>query len=85
MKLNFRRFLPAKPLKFWVAKPMQQSITLYILDDERFDRLAKLYGHSTKAGGFAVWGKVRPRIYLRHTRLDLFGHEVRHIQDGHFH
>ena len=35
--------------------------------------------------GYAVWGKVRPRIYLRYNRLDLSAHEIRHLQEGHFH
>jgi len=35
--------------------------------------------------GYAVWGKVRPRIYLRYNRLDLIAHEIRHLQEGHFH
>ena len=35
--------------------------------------------------GYAVWGKVRPRIYLRYNRPDLIAHEIRHLQEGHFH
>ena len=35
--------------------------------------------------GYAVWGKVRPRIYLRYNRLDLSAHEISHLQEGHFH
>ena len=35
--------------------------------------------------GYAVWGKVRPRIYLRYNRLDLIAHEIRNLQEGHFH
>ncbi len=34
--------------------------------------------------GYAVRGKVRPRIYLRYNRLDLIAYEIRHLQEGHF-
>lgn len=76
--------------KLWIPKPMNFPVTVHILSNEDFEIAAKSRGFKERIGAFAVWGtdlKGEPvnLIYIRYNKLHLFSHEVRHLQDGHFH
>ena len=67
----------------WIPKPMQESVTVYILSKEDFVVAAFIRGVDPNVGGFAVLNKNI--IYLKPNTLHLFSHEIRHLQEGHFH
>lgn len=69
--------------KLWIPKSMQESVTVYILSEEDFTAAAFVRGIDPKKGGFSVLNKNI--IYLKPSTLNLFPHEVRHLQEGHFH
>lgn len=81
-KLSFGVPIRAKPLVTWKAKGRKAPALLYVLSANDFERAAKKHGYKTKIGAFAVWGGdlQKNAIYLRYNRLDLFGHEWRHIE-----
>jgi hypothetical protein len=61
---------------------------VYVLESPEFEAMAMKYGHDSEIGAFAIWGQAwwkRDIIVLRPTTLHLIGHELRHIQEGHFH
>ena len=69
------------PLKLWTATK-GNAHTRWLPDDE-FETAARKHGMSPDKGAFAVWPQrwwQQPQIFLRAKRLDLFGHEVRHIE-----
>ncbi len=74
----------------WVAKPMKGDIIVRIRSAKDFEAAAARRGVPVTKSGFAIWGydtegnPVRI-IYMRHNKLNVFPHEVRHIQEGHFH
>ena len=54
------------------------------LPDDEFDKLAKENNIPITKSGFAVWKQhwwQKDQIVLRARRLDLFAHEVRHIEE----
>ena len=68
--------------KLWT--PTRGDVRLRWLPDDEFDALAKKYGASQTAEGFAVWSKhwwKRNQIILRANRLDLITHEAQHIEE----
>lgn len=69
--------------KLWIPKPMESSVTVYILSEENFIAAAFVRGVDPKKGGFSVLNKNV--IYLKSNTLHLFSHEVRHLQEGQFH
>lgn len=76
--------------KLWVPDPMEYPITVHILSDMDFEIACKKYKYNRKLGAFAVWGEDFEgnrvsEIYMRYHKLNLFNHEVRHLQKGHFH
>ena len=75
--------------KLWIPEPMTGPVTVYILSDKEFEVAAILRGLNPDLvktiGGFAVWKNSVNQIYLRFNRLDLFPHEVRHLQEGQYH
>lgn len=76
--------------RLWVPDPMEYPITVYILSDKDFEIAAKARKHNKKIGAFAVWGtdaegKRVALIYMRYHKTNLFYHELRHLQKGHFH
>lgn len=79
---------PIKKLNLWTPKGSPDPIIVYILDDKSFEKKARQYGRDpTGVGAFAVLPQwwLTGRIYMRSNSLHLFPHEVRHIQEGHFH
>lgn len=87
-----RKANPSKSWKprLWVPDPMEYPVTVHILSDKDFEIAAKARKHNKKIGAFAVWGidsegKRVSEIYMRYHKLNLFNHEVRHLQKGHFH
>ncbi len=87
-----RKSNPSKTWKprLWVPDPMDYPITVHILSHKDFEIAAKRKKFNKKIGAFAVWGtdsegKRVSEIYMRYTQLNLFNHEVRHLQKGHFH
>lgn len=81
-RLTFGTSYRAKPLEMWKAKGRLGWIRLYVLPDPEFFVAAEQNGYKKNIGAFAVWGRwwEKDRIYLRAGRLDLFGHEWRHIE-----
>ncbi len=76
--------------KLWVPDPMDYPVTVHILSDEKFEIAAKAHKYNKRIGAFAVWGTDSEgervsSIYMRYHKLNLFNHEVRHLQEGHFH
>ncbi len=73
--------------KLWVPDPMEYPITVYILSDMDFEIACKKYKYNRKIGAFAVWSEDRrvSEIYMRYHKTNLFYHELRHLQKGHFH
>ena len=83
-KLTFGTSYRTKPLEFWQAKGRKAPVLTYVLPDAEFFAAAEKYGFKRSIGAFAVWSRWwqpgKDRIYLRASRLDLFGHEWRHIE-----
>ena len=80
-KLIFGTNPSPAPLRLWTARK-GAAFTRWLPDDE-FESAARKHGISPDKGAFAVWPKYwwqRPLIFLRANRLDLFPHEVRHIE-----
>lgn len=76
--------------KLWVPEPMELPVTVHILSHKDFEIVAESKGFKKRIGAFAVWGKDLEGksvnlIYMRYNKLHLFSHEVRHLQQGHFH
>ncbi len=82
-RLTFGTAYRAKPLELWQAKGRKAPALLYVLPDKEFEAAAVEHGHERGIGAFAVWGHwwQPDKIYLRAGRLDLFGHEWRHIEE----
>ena len=72
-----------KPLDLWQAKGRTAPVKLYVLPDPEFFAAAEKFGYARNIGAFAVWGRwwETDQIYLRASRLDLFPHEWRHIEE----
>ncbi len=78
-KVKFARTPPPKPLKFW--QPHKGKAMTHWLPDDEFDAAARKHGIPVTKDGFALWGWWRkPTIYLRARCLNLFAHEVQHIE-----
>ena len=72
--------------RLWAPAPMEYPVRLYILDQARFARAARLYGLAPSIAAFAVW---RPRllcwIFTTPRGLSALRHELRHCQQDYFH
>lgn len=76
--------------KLWIPEPMELPVTVHILSHKDFEIVAESKGFKKRIGAFAVWGKDLEGnpvnlIYMRYNKLHLFPHEIRHLQQGHFH
>ena len=83
--LTFATMALPKRIDLWRAKGRPAPVLLYVLPAKEFERAAKKYGHAPSVGAFSVWSNrwwepSRDLIYLHHDRLDLFGHEWRHVE-----
>lgn len=76
-----------KPLNLWTPTK-GKAMTTWLPDDE-FDVLARKNGIDPAVkDGFAVpkqWFTRWPQIVMRARCLNVFPHEVRHIEQGNFH
>lgn len=76
--------------KLWIPEPMKLPVTVHILSHKDFETVAESHGFKKRIGAFSVWGKDLEGnpvnlIYMRYNKLHLFSHEIRHLQQGHFH
>ena len=85
--MKFAKNAPPKPLSFdW--KPTRGEAKLRWLPDDEFDTEARKYGIPTSKDGFAVpkkWWTLEALIIVRAKCLGVIPHEIRHIEEGHFH
>ncbi len=75
---------PPKPLDLgWV--PSKGKALVHWLPDDEFDVMARKHGiDPDEKDGFAVpqrWWTRHPHIYMRARVLNIFPHEVRHVED----
>ena len=81
-----RRAPPIWNPDLWTATRGKALISW--LPDHEFDARARKHGiDPTVKDGFALFGRwwAKDEIVLRARSLGLFPHEVRHIEEGHFH
>lgn len=75
-----RKTTPPKKLK-----PLNRPVTLYVLDDERFEAEARKYGFSPRKNGFVhvvkyLGIKLSERVYVRARAVTgVLFHEIGHL------